>query len=125
MAGAARPRVTSAAEASGCLVAPPVFKTGVRRFASQAGSIPVRLRQREQRDTEELPKGGGLVSSQPSEMVSIPRAELEAMKAELRRLRREVGRSVAAGRIQARDFMIRWRNRQIQRVSPPDHERGA
>jgi hypothetical protein len=34
-------------------------------------------------------------------MVSIPRAELEAMKAELRRLRREVGRSVAAGRIQA------------------------
>jgi len=43
---------------------------------------------------------GGLVSSQPSEMVSIPRAELEAMKAELRRLRREIGRSVAAGRIQ-------------------------
>jgi hypothetical protein len=34
-------------------------------------------------------------------MVSIPRADLEAMKAELRRLRREVGRSVAAGRIQA------------------------
>jgi hypothetical protein len=32
------------AEASGCLVAPPVFKTGGRRFASPAGSIPVRLR---------------------------------------------------------------------------------
>ena len=44
MAGAARARVTSAAEASGCLVAPPVFKTGGRRFASPAGSIPVRLR---------------------------------------------------------------------------------
>jgi hypothetical protein len=44
MAGAARARVTFAPEASGCLVAPPVFKTGVRRSASQAGSIPVRLR---------------------------------------------------------------------------------
>ena len=31
-------------EASGCLVAPPVFKTGGRRSASSAGSIPVRLR---------------------------------------------------------------------------------
>ena len=32
------------AEASGCLVVPPVFKTGGRRAASSAGSIPVRLR---------------------------------------------------------------------------------
>jgi hypothetical protein len=31
-------------EASGCLVAPPVFKTGERRAAALAGSIPVRLR---------------------------------------------------------------------------------
>src|SRR5205814_7435644 len=45
MAAGARAQVTSAPEASGCLVAPPVFKTGVRRAASQAGSIPVRLRQ--------------------------------------------------------------------------------
>ena len=37
-------RIRSAAEASGCLVAPPVFKTGERRAASLAGSIPVRLR---------------------------------------------------------------------------------
>ena len=44
MAGGAWAQVTSAPEASGCLVAPPVFKTGVRRAASQAGSIPVRLR---------------------------------------------------------------------------------
>jgi len=44
MAGAARARVTSPPEASGCLVAPPVFKTGGRRAASSAGSIPVRLR---------------------------------------------------------------------------------
>jgi hypothetical protein len=44
MARAAQARVTFAPEASGCLVAPPVFKTGVRRSASQAGSIPVRLR---------------------------------------------------------------------------------
>lgn len=36
-----------------------------------------------------------------SEMVSIPRAELDSLKAELRRLRREVGRGVARARIQA------------------------
>jgi hypothetical protein len=34
-------------------------------------------------------------------MVSIPRAELDALKAELRRLRREVGRDVARARIRA------------------------
>ena len=44
MAGVVRARVPSAPEASGCLVAPPVFKTGGRRSASSAGSIPVRLR---------------------------------------------------------------------------------
>ena len=44
MAGPGRARVTSAAEASGCLVAPPVFKTGEPRAARLAGSIPVRLR---------------------------------------------------------------------------------
>ena len=32
------------AEASGHLVVPPVFKTGERRTAALAGSIPVRLR---------------------------------------------------------------------------------
>src|SRR5438552_13085158 len=31
-------------EASGCLVAPPVFKTGERCAVALAGSIPVRLR---------------------------------------------------------------------------------
>ncbi len=46
MAGACSAPVTSAPEASGCLVAPPVFKTGGRRDASPAGSIPVRLRYR-------------------------------------------------------------------------------
>jgi hypothetical protein len=40
------------------------------------------------------------VSAEASELVSIPRAELDALKAELKRLRREVGRVVAAGRIQ-------------------------
>jgi hypothetical protein len=40
------------------------------------------------------------VSAEASELVSIPRAELEALKAELKRLRREVGRVVAEGRIQ-------------------------
>jgi hypothetical protein len=41
------------------------------------------------------------VSAEASEMVSIPRAELDALQAELRRLRREVGRSAARARIQA------------------------
>jgi hypothetical protein len=41
------------------------------------------------------------VSAEATELVSIPRAELDALKAELRRLRREVGRGVARARIQA------------------------
>jgi hypothetical protein len=41
------------------------------------------------------------VSAEASDLVSIPRAELEALKAELKRLRREVGRGVAIARIQA------------------------
>jgi hypothetical protein len=41
------------------------------------------------------------VSVEASDMVTIPRAELDALKAEVRRLRREVGRSVARRRIQA------------------------
>jgi len=42
-----------------------------------------------------------LVSAEATEMVSVPRVELEALKAELRRLRREVGRGVARTRIHA------------------------
>jgi hypothetical protein len=41
------------------------------------------------------------VSAEASDLVSIPRAELDALKAELKRLRREVGRGVALARIQA------------------------
>ena len=41
------------------------------------------------------------MSAEASEMVNIPRAELDALKAELKRLRREVGRSAARKRIQA------------------------
>ena len=41
------------------------------------------------------------MSAEASELVSIPRAELDALKAELKRLRREVGRAVAKARIQA------------------------
>ncbi len=41
------------------------------------------------------------MSVEASEMVSIPRAELDALKAELRRLRREVGRGMAGARIRA------------------------
>lgn len=35
-------------EAFGCLVTPTVFKTGVAGYPGQAGSIPVRFRQRSQ-----------------------------------------------------------------------------
>ena len=41
------------------------------------------------------------MSVEASDMVSIPRAELDALKAELKRLRREVGRAEARARIQA------------------------
>lgn len=41
------------------------------------------------------------MSVEASGMITIPRAELDALKAELRRLRREVGRSIAKKRIQA------------------------
>jgi len=41
------------------------------------------------------------VSAEASELVNIPRAELDALKAELKRLRREVGRGVAKSNIQA------------------------
>ncbi len=41
------------------------------------------------------------MSAEAFELDSIPRAELDALKAELKRLRREVGRGVAMARIQA------------------------
>ena len=41
------------------------------------------------------------MSAEAPELVSIPRAELDALKAELKRLRREVGRGAAMARIQA------------------------
>ena len=40
------------------------------------------------------------MSVEASEMVTIPRAELDSLRAEVRRLRREVGRAVAKARIQ-------------------------
>ena len=39
--------------------------------------------------------------AEASEMVTVPRAELDALKAEVRRLRREVGRNVARARMEA------------------------
>ena len=41
------------------------------------------------------------VTAEASEMVTVPRAELDALRAEVRRLRREVGRSMARARIEA------------------------
>lgn len=41
------------------------------------------------------------VIPEASEMVTVPRAELDALRAEVRRLRREVGRSMARARIEA------------------------
>lgn len=43
----------------------------------------------------------GAVEVEASDLVTIRRTELDALKAELKRLRREVGRSVAKARIQA------------------------
>lgn len=59
------------------------------------------------------------VSVEASEMVTVPRAELDALKAELRRLRREVGRNIARARIGGRRP---WR----QRAHPfPQSARGG
>lgn len=41
------------------------------------------------------------MSAEASEMVTISRAELDSLRAEVRRLRREVGRVVAKARIQS------------------------
>lgn len=41
------------------------------------------------------------MSVEASEMVSIPRVELDALKAELRRLRLEIARAAAKARIQS------------------------
>jgi len=41
------------------------------------------------------------VSVKASEMITIPRPELDSLKAEVKRLRREVGRGVAKARIEA------------------------
>lgn len=41
------------------------------------------------------------MSAEAADMVTIPRAELDALRAEVRRLRREAGRRVAERRIQA------------------------
>ena len=41
------------------------------------------------------------MSVKASEMITIPRPELDSLKAEVKRLRREVGRGVAKARIEA------------------------
>lgn len=41
------------------------------------------------------------MSAEMSDMVSVPRAEFEALTAEVRRLRRELGRAVAEARIES------------------------
>lgn len=41
------------------------------------------------------------MSAEAAEMISVPRVELEALRAELRRLRREVGQGVASARMRA------------------------
>jgi hypothetical protein len=63
-------------------------------------------------------RGEPRVSAEASELVSIPRIELDAMKAELKRLRREVGRGVAKARIQADPGPARTRPRSHASSSP-------
>ena len=41
------------------------------------------------------------MSVEASEMITVPRAELDSLKAEVKRLRREVGRGVTKARIEA------------------------
>ena len=41
------------------------------------------------------------MSVEATEMVTIPRAELDSLRAEVKRLRHEVGRSVARARMEA------------------------
>jgi hypothetical protein len=41
------------------------------------------------------------VSVEASEMVTVPRAELDSLRAEVRRLRREIGQSVAKARMES------------------------
>lgn len=41
------------------------------------------------------------MSVEASEMITVPRAELDSLRAEVKRLRREIGRSVAKARIEA------------------------
>lgn len=41
------------------------------------------------------------MSVEASEMVTIPKAELDSLRAEVKRLRREVGRSVAKARMES------------------------
>ncbi|WP_034271014.1 hypothetical protein [Haloechinothrix halophila] len=43
------------------------------------------------------------MSVESSDMITIPRAELDALRAEVRRLRREVGRTVAKRRAHVDD----------------------
>jgi hypothetical protein len=62
------------------------------------GAAPRTRPSRLERESAELREP--LVSVEASDLVTVPRAELDALKAELRRLRREVGRGVARGRIQ-------------------------
>lgn len=57
-------------------------------------------RRQDHRLAETGAEGGGHSADVP-EMVTISRAELDALHSELRRLRREVGRSIAAARIPA------------------------
>lgn len=41
------------------------------------------------------------MTDEPTEMVTVPRAELDALRAEVRRLRRELARSTAAALMKA------------------------
>jgi hypothetical protein len=81
------------------LARPPV---GAGRPAPPSGATSSALRTPRSRLGLRSPsRGEPQVNAEASETVSVPRAELDALKAELKRLRREVGRDVARRRIQA------------------------
>ena len=85
-----------------CLVSRP----GARRSLAGLRPMDLRVIGPGPQDRTRLDGDGGewrelRVTAEASEMVTVPRAELDALRAEVRRLRREVGRSLAKARMEA------------------------
>jgi hypothetical protein len=83
-----------------------VSRPGARRSLAGLRPMDLRVIGPGPQDRTRLDGDGGewrelRVTAEASEMVTVPRAELDALRAEVRRLRREVGRSLAKARMEA------------------------